>query len=121
MLTDDDVRSLTPPYSCFAVDEGVNLLIDNDSLIRFGNHSCDPNLWMADEVTEVARRPIAAGEEITIDYALHSVLPEWRMECACGSPLCRGTITGNDWMRQDLQRRYGTHFSPFIVRRQANP
>src|SRR5690348_7120381 len=29
------------------------------------NHSCDPNGWLADEVTLIARRDIAAGEEIT--------------------------------------------------------
>ena len=29
------------------------------------NHSCDPNLWMADEATVVARRDIGAGEELT--------------------------------------------------------
>ena len=29
------------------------------------NHSCDSNLWMSDEATVVARRDIAAGEELT--------------------------------------------------------
>ncbi len=40
------------------------------------NHSCDSNLWMADEATVVARRDIAAGEELTLDYALHPASPE---------------------------------------------
>jgi SET domain-containing protein len=44
--------------------------------VRYGNHSCDPNLWHADVVTITARRDIAAGEELTIDYATH---PGWQI------------------------------------------
>ena len=36
----------------------------------YTNHSCDPNVWMQDEVTLAARRDIAIGEELTIDYAM---------------------------------------------------
>lgn len=80
------------------------------------NHSCDSNLWLADEVTLVARRDIAAGEELTLDYALTTVEPAWALDmpCRCSSPLCRRTITGNDWLLPDLQARYAGHFAPFI-------
>jgi SET domain-containing protein len=82
----------------------------------FINHSCDSNLWMKDEVTLVARRDISAGEEATMDYSMHFADPGWTMRnvCSCGSPLCRGTITGRDWMLKDLQERYRDHFSPLI-------
>lgn len=74
---------------------------------------------MRDEVTVVARRAIAAGEELTIDYALQSgllvdVLGE---TCRCSSPVCRGVITGNDWQLKELQERYQGHFSPFLNER----
>ena len=36
------------------------------------NHACDSNLWLADEVTLVARRDIKKDEEVTVDYALFS-------------------------------------------------
>ena len=80
------------------------------------NHSCDANLWLADEVTLVARRDIAAGEELTVDYALFTVQPDWKLDqpCRCGADVCRHTITGNDWQRADVQQRYYPHFSPFI-------
>ena len=117
LLTDAEVSALEPPYSSLGVEEGLNLLIDDDSIIRYGNHSCDPTAWMSDAVTEVARRSIAAGEEITIDYATHSALPEWRMTCGCGSQLCRSVVTGDDWRVPELRARYGEHWSPFIVRR----
>jgi hypothetical protein len=80
------------------------------------NHSCDPNVWMLDEVTLAARRDIDVGEELTIDYCLfegdEDHVPPWM--CRCGTALCRGRFTGRDWRRVDLQERYGNHFSPFI-------
>ena len=84
----------------------------------FINHSCDPNLWMQDEVTLAARRDITAGEEVTMDYAMHFADPNWKMKnlCECSSPLCRKSITGKDWKLKELQDRYGSHFSPLINR-----
>ncbi len=88
----------------------------------FINHSCEPNLWMGDEVTLVARRKIAAGEEVTMDYAMHFADPNWTMRnpCKCGSSLCRQVITGKDWMLAQLQTSYRDHFSPFLNKRVAS-
>lgn len=90
-----------------------------DNLGDFINHSCDPTLWMQDEVTLVARRDIYGDEELTADYAMweadESHLAPW--ECRCGSPLCRGRVTGRDWRLPELQERYRGHFSPFINER----
>jgi hypothetical protein len=65
---------------------------ERDDVGDFRNHSDDPNTWMEDEVTLVARRDVKAGEELTADYAMrkdeeHSIVP-W--DCNCGSSLCRG-------------------------------
>jgi GrpB-like predicted nucleotidyltransferase (UPF0157 family) len=104
-------------WSAAAIDEGLNVVqADEDPLAR-GNHSCDPNLWMADAITVIARRPIEAGEEATIDYALVTVDEHWHMACRCGSSLCREVVTGSDWKRRDLQQRYADHFATFINRR----
>ena len=100
-------------YNSAAVDEGVNVLIADDEPITRGNHSCDPNVWLVDASTLVARRDIALGEEITTDYATQTAV-EWEMSCHCGSALCRGTIRGSDWQRPELQRRYEGHFAPFL-------
>ena len=80
------------------------------------NHSCDSNLWMGDEVTIIARWTISAGEELTLDYALTTTQPDWTLDqpCQCGSPVCRGRITGNDWRLPDVQARYIGHFVPYI-------
>jgi SET domain-containing protein len=87
----------------------------------FMNHSCDPNLWFQDEVTLVARRDIKRGEELTADYAMWCGDPEWTAveRCACGSALCRGAVTGDDWRRRDLRERYLGRFSPYLNRRIA--
>lgn len=61
---------------------------------EFINHCCDPNLeasirgyriWLA------STRPIAAGEELTLDYCLDGAV---QTSCQCQSPLCRGTMNG---------------------------
>jgi hypothetical protein len=120
VLTDEEFRARDlEKYSALAIDDGLNLLIDNDSPTNFGNHSCEANLWMADEVTLIARRPIAAGEEVTVDYATHTADLAWSMTCSCGSPHCRRIVTNEDWRRPDVQVRYAGHFSPFLNRRIA--
>jgi uncharacterized protein len=104
-------------YSALAVDERLHLVQSDDDPTTKGNHSCDPNMWLADSVTVVARRPIAAGDEATIDYALLTVEPTWSMVCNCGSALCRELVRGEDWRLSELRARYEGHWSPFIERR----
>ncbi len=91
----------------------------DEDLSDFMNHSCDPNVWMKDEVTLVARRDIPPGEELTADYAMwkddEDSVVTWT--CRCGSPLCRHRITGRDWRLSELQQRYDEHFSPFLNER----
>ena len=41
-------------------------------------------------------RDIAAGEEITEDYALLSLRPEEAFACRCDSPRCRGHVGPHD-------------------------
>ena len=89
-----------------------------DSVDEFINHACDPNTWMADERTVVARRDIQAHSEITTDFALWCDEDYLYTEaCGCGAALCRGRVTGRDWRIPELQQRYRAHFQPFINRR----
>jgi hypothetical protein len=111
-IDDAELARLTP-HSSLAIGEGINLMQADDDPAQYGNHSCDPSLWLADEVTVVTRRPVEAGEELTIDYATMTVVP-WQMECSCGAASCRSVVTGDDWRRSDLRERYAGRFSPFI-------
>lgn len=118
VLTDDEFRALrVERYSAAAIGEDLNILHDADTPLQYGNHSCDSNMWMNDEITISARRVIPDGAEATIDYALFTVNPTWRMECRCGAEDCRGLVTGDDWRLRTVQARYREHFSPFINRR----
>lgn len=96
------------------IDDDVNLVLEPDQLVHYGNHSCDPSLWHVDATTIATRRDVAAGEELTIDYATQTVHPDFEMTCQCGSRLCRGTVTGVDWTDPDWRSRYDDHVVPAV-------
>jgi SET domain-containing protein len=81
---------------------------------NFVNHSCDGNCWY-DGIPLVSRRDIKKGEEIAYDYALTDAHSTFRLNCLCGTPACRGVVTGDDWKKPELQERYGRHFMPHIL------
>jgi len=60
---------------------------------RFINHSCDPNTFMRCTPARAefyARRAIAAGEELTVDYGESH--HDGKLRCRCGAACCRGFI-----------------------------
>ena len=84
----------------------------------FLNHSCEPNVGFAGNTVLVAMRDVSPGEELTTDYALFDD-HDSTMQCHCGMLSCRGTISGRDWQRPDLQHKYGHYFSSYLLRRLA--
>jgi len=80
------------------------------------NHSCEPNLGLQGQIVYVALRDIRIDEELTFDYAMNDDDP-YEMKCQCGTASCRGTITGVDWKRSEIQSKYDGYFSWFIQRR----
>ena len=117
-LTDKEVeekRKNGERYDGVALGTNINLSIAPREWPGIhGNHSCNPNLWMKDAITIMSRRDIGVDEELTTDYAMYTIHPNWSMECNCRSSLCRKLITGNDWSLPELQERYRDHFSPII-------
>jgi SET domain-containing protein len=87
---------------------------EREGSMIFSNHSCEPNLGLRGQIVFVAMRDIAAGEELTHDWAMTDN-DEGSTQCHCGAASCRGTITGKDWQRLDLQRRYGGYFSSYLM------
>jgi SET domain-containing protein len=83
------------------------------------NHSCEPNTGFFGQIVLVAMRLIAPGEEICFDYAMSDGSPYDEFDCQCGTPSCRGRITGEDWRLPALQRRYAGYFSPYLQRRMS--
>jgi len=77
------------------------------------NHSCDPNCGIRGEITFVALKNIISGEELTIDYATVDN-EEYKFNCHCSSLNCRGEISGFDWKRVDLQKKYKGYFARYL-------
>jgi D-alanine-D-alanine ligase len=57
------------------------------------NHSCEANTAF-DGLNIVALRAIRTGEELTLDYAGFMDGVSEPFACHCGTPSCRGTVTG---------------------------
>jgi len=81
------------------------------------NHSCDPNAWFAEGggLDVVARRDIAAREQVTMDYATYCGENMTSFDCICGSPGCRRIIRGTDYKDPLIRQRYGTHMSHYVL------
>jgi uncharacterized protein len=91
-----------------------------EPVMLYLNHSCEPNVGFAGNIVLVAMRDINPNEELTTDYALFDDY-DGSMSCRCGTSSCRGIINGQDWRRPELQRKYGTYFSWYLLRRFDRP
>lgn len=102
------------------IAEGFHLVALTESeyegVMLFLNHSCEPNVGFAGNVVLVAMRDIAAGEELTTDYALFDASDD-EMPCHCGAAGCRRVITGRDWQLPAVQARYRGWFSWYLEER----
>lgn len=87
-----------------------------EDMAIFINHSCDPNTGMEGQICFVAMRNILAGEELCLDYAM-AITSDYKMNCNCGNSNCRKVVTGDDWKKEELQKRYGKYFSWFIYKK----
>jgi hypothetical protein len=106
---------------CLQVEDDLVLWIGDheETAADWINHSCDPNVGISGQITLVAMRAIAAGEEVCFDYAMSDGSPIDEFACACGSATCRASVTGEDWRLPDLQARYRGYFSAYLTRRMA--
>jgi hypothetical protein len=89
---------------------------EREGCMIFSNHSCDPNVGVQGQVVFAAMRAVEPGEELTHDWAMTDDDDD-QLECRCGSPRCRGVVTGRDWQRPELQRRYRGWFSSYLQRK----
>src|SRR3984957_19861791 len=86
-------RGLGPRTYLFTLDDYWTL--DGSvggSGAEYINHSCDPNLRASIQkghILYISKRPIAVGEELTVDYRFSKDVG--RVPCRCGAAKCRGT------------------------------
>jgi len=109
----------------YMIEEGIwrgsdpNRVVPQSELDEyFVNHSCDGNSWYQGEDLLIASRDILPGEEISYDYCLTECDPSYILatKCLCGTKLCRGLVSGNDWKLENLQKKYGEHFTPHVLK-----
>ena len=89
---------------------------DSEGGMIFSNHSCEPNIGVQGQIVFVAMRDVGAGEELTHDWAMTDD-DTYEMACACGASTCRGVVTGQDWRKPELQRKYGDYMSWYLLRK----
>ncbi len=99
------------------VDDELYLLSVTPTAPDFINHACEPNAGMQGQIGLVALYDLHAGEEVCYDYAMSDGSSYDEFPCSCGTSLCRGHVSGTDWMRLELQQRYAGFFSPYLARR----
>jgi uncharacterized protein len=89
---------------------------EREGSMLYSNHSCDANVGLRGEITFVAMRDIAAGEELTHDWCTTDD-DSYMVKCNCGAPNCRGTLTGKDWQKPALQQRYRGYLSAYLQKK----
>lgn len=89
---------------------------EREGSMLYTNHSCEPNIAIQGQIVFVAMRAIAAGEELTHDWATTDDL-DYEIECRCGQPTCRRILTGRDWRKPALQAKYRGWFCWFLQRK----
>lgn len=93
----------TVPFHTFLFDLEDGFMIDGGvggNEARFINHSCRPNVEAVIHRGRIfihARRAIAAGRELLLDYSFEpddaaDAAVRASYPCRCGAPRCRGTM-----------------------------
>lgn len=119
IINRDQLRELTARLGPVEIQIASDLFIapvsdnEREGSMLYSNHSCDANLGVCGNIIFVALREIAAGEELTHDWCVTDD-DDYSIECKCGSPKCRRTLTGKDWQRPELQARYAGYFSWYL-------
>jgi SET domain-containing protein len=114
-------REITPILGPVEIQIGDDLFIapvteeERELSMLYSNHSCEPNIGLRGEITFVAMRDISAGEELTHDWAMTDD-DDYSVECNCGATACRKRLTGKDWRRPELQKKYAGYFSAYLAK-----
>ena len=116
----DQLVTLPPQLQSHSIQVEEGLYFSSlrpDEPADYINHSCDPNAGIVGHLSLLAMRDILPGEEVCFDYAMCDGSLYDEFECQCGSPFCRGWITGNDWRKPELWEQYDGYFMPYLQRR----
>ncbi|MGA2937141.1 MAG: SET domain-containing protein-lysine N-methyltransferase [Syntrophobacteraceae bacterium] len=113
---DNDIKDKIHAF-CIGTPEGFIPPKDFDfnklSVEWYMNHSCDGIVGFNENGDFYAIKNIKKGDELTYDYGLAESNPTFTLEpCKCGSPNCRGKVTGNDWKDPGFRNKNRNHMLP---------
>jgi D-alanine-D-alanine ligase len=101
-------RALFDRYA-YPVSDEVYIIWDRDPAEWAPqNHSCDPNTRF-EGLDVIATRRIAAGEELTLDYAEFLDATSEPFDCRCGAATCRGRVEGTPGTSVTARARAATN------------
>jgi uncharacterized protein len=124
IITREQLREISARLGPVEIQIGDDLFIapvtdeERELSMLYSNHSCDANMGMRGEITFVAMHNIRAGEELTHDWCTTDD-DDYSVKCNCRSSKCRGTLTGKDWQRPELQKRYAGYFAAYLAEKIA--
>jgi ornithine decarboxylase len=102
---------------------GPNQHIEPNLFGAYLNHSCLPNAGIRTDaaglLNVVAREPIKAGEEVTVDYAMfeYELADMAHVPCLCKTDECRGTILGYKDLSPQKKMEYKTYTASHLITR----
>lgn len=86
---------VTPDASLDTLQLGAALYMADPWFARFLLHGCEPNCAVEPATMRLlARRAIAPGETLSIDYGATEDRLGRQFACGCGAPSCRSWIMG---------------------------
>ena len=118
----EQLREISAQLGPVEIQIGDDLFIapvtpeEREGSMLFSNHSCDANLGVWGNIVFVALRDIRAGEELTHDWCTTDD-DEYSVECKCGVAKCRKILTGKDWQKPELQKKYSGYFSLYLAQK----
>jgi SET domain-containing protein len=120
IVTREELRDINARLGPVEIQIGDDLFIapvkpeEREASMLYSNHSCDANLGVRGNIVFVAMHDIRGGEELTHDWCITDD-DNYSVNCRCGSARCRATLTGKDWQRPELQKRYKGYFSTYLA------
>ena len=115
-VTQAEVAALSPEQRAHVCQTAASTFAIVEPPACFVNHGCEPNA-LRRGVRVVAWKPIAAGQEITLDYRLNAISGSaWA--CRCRSPSCTGVVEGGFFELDDRRQAELLPFAGDFVRRE---
>lgn len=109
ILSGAQIKTLSEIEKKYISRRGGKVML-NQEPERYMNHSCAPNTKVLN-FRDVALRDIAAGEEVTTDYAFDNPIG-YKAPCTCRATHCTGWIAGKAQLNMDDE---GTEMDDSVI------